>query len=209
MGISLSWPRDEDASSRTRQLTSQAWQEQGHRPICVHPRDHAPRGRSLCCTPPQERMVLLFFAVRRNGAPDGLERLLMVMERFATNESSPLQTFYSLGRALLIRCVGPLGGPELEAVTKDVRSGHLRIVIVDATRADYADSDGLRWLLSLRSAAAERGIEVRVAACEGGNIWRNILLLRVGLPLYTDVQSALHGSPRPQPTAKRKEAARA
>jgi hypothetical protein len=151
----------------------------------------------------------LFFVVRRNGAPSGLERLLMVMERFATTESSSLQTFYSLGRALLIRCVGPLGGPELEAVVEEARSGRTRIVIVDATHADYADSDGLRWLLGLRSAAVERGIEVRIAAGEGGNIWRNILLLRVGLPLYPDVQSALHGPPRPQPTTKRKEAARA
>jgi hypothetical protein len=141
-------------------------------------------------------MVALFCAASQRRDGPNSERLFMVTERFATNEPSPLQTIYSLGRALLIRCVGPLGGPEPEETVAKARRAHIRIVVVDATHADYADSDGLRWLLAMQSGAAEEGIEVRIAACEGGNIWRNVVLLRAGLPLYSDVQTALHGAPR-------------
>jgi len=97
---------------------------------------------------------------------------------------------HALGRVYLLDCAGPLGGPDPDALLLEAIGGGARIVLVDATRAAYADSQGLRWLLCLRNAAAERDVCLRLAAPEGGNIWRNVTLLRAGFLLYPSVQSA-------------------
>jgi hypothetical protein len=131
----------------------------------------------------------------------------MVMEVFPNTVPASQHTVHQAGRALLIRCVGPLGGPPPEDTIQAAKSAHARIIIVDAMPADYADSDGLRWLLMLRAAAIEQHIEVRIAAREGSNIWRNLLLLRAGFPLYANVQAALHGPPQIVSSPGRKEAA--
>ena len=131
----------------------------------------------------------------------------MVLEVFPNTVPSSQHKVHHAGRALLICCVGPLGGPAPEITIGEAKAAHARIVIVDAMCADYADSDGLHWLLTLRAAAAEQHIEVRIAAREGSNIWRNLLLLRAGFPLYAHVQAALHGPPQIISSPGRKEAA--
>lgn len=131
----------------------------------------------------------------------------MVMEVFPNTVPSPKHSVHQAGRTLLIRCIGPLGGPTPEVTIEEAKAAHARIVIVDAMPADYADSDGLRWLLTLRAAAMEQHIEVRIAAREGSNIWRNLLLLRAGFPLYGNVQAALHGPPQSISSPGRKGAA--
>lgn len=110
-----------------------------------------------------------------------------------------------LGRVCLVRCDGPMGGtpsglgagtlPDPEALTDAAARMGARTVLVDATEAPYADSDGLRWLLRLRGAASERGLAVRVAARPKGRVWRNVALLAAGFELFPSVREAWNGVP--------------
>ena len=113
---------------------------------------------------------------------------------------------FSMGRIFYLRCDGPVGGPKPEQITHEAFATGARTILVDATHAEYADSDGLRWLLALKQAAAERGLCLRIAAATEGRIWRNITLLEADLDLYPTVQSAWnwpcsssgdHGPPEP------------
>ncbi len=112
---------------------------------------------------------------------------------------------HALGRVYLLHCDGPLGGPEPEVLLHEAIGGGARVVIIDAMQSSYADSDGLRWLLRLGSAAAEQNVCLRLAAPEGGNIWRNVTLLRSGFLLYPSVQSAWSAPYPPNLTQMRKE----
>ena len=111
----------------------------------------------------------------------------------------------SMGRIYYLRCDGPMGGPTPEQITHEAFATGARVILVDATHAEYADSDGLRWLLALRQAAEERGLCLRIAAATEGRIWRNITLLEAHMDLYPTVQSAWnwpcasgdHGPPEP------------
>jgi hypothetical protein len=117
---------------------------------------------------------------------------------------------YPMGRAFLVKCLGPLGGPDSETLMREARRSRSRILLIDTTHAEYADSDGLRWLMALREAAAENTLELRIVVREGSNIYRNLLLLRAGLLLYGSVQTALHNAPHtlsPPVLPARKEAA--
>jgi Anti-anti-sigma regulatory factor (antagonist of anti-sigma factor) len=95
-----------------------------------------------------------------------------------------------MGRIFYLRCDGPMGGPPPERLADEASADGARIVLVDATHAEYADSEGLRWLLALRREADERGLCLRIAAPTGGKVWRNIKLLDAGLSLHPTVQSA-------------------
>jgi hypothetical protein len=100
---------------------------------------------------------------------------------------------YSAGRTALLRCNAPLsGGPDPVQLLAQIERSGAREVLLDTTQATWADSDGLRWLLSFQQVLATRGHSLRIVAHEGGRVWRNISLLQTDLPLFGSVKAALH-----------------
>ena len=97
-----------------------------------------------------------------------------------------------VGRVLLLRVTGPLdgGAPDPRQVTASANACGARFVLLDATRAPYADSGGLRWLLGLRSELDEAGRQLHIAAKRGSKVWRNLDLLNAGLEIFGSVGAA-------------------
>lgn len=95
---------------------------------------------------------------------------------------------HALGRVLLLRCEGELDGtgPTPEQVVTTARQRKTRFLLIDTTRAAYADSNGLRWLIRLRTLLEAAGQPLRIAAPPQGKVWRTLLLLHLGL----DVQES-------------------
>ena len=95
-----------------------------------------------------------------------------------------------LGRVFVIRCDGPLDGRAAapERIAQQARGA--RVLLVDATAAPYADSEGLRWLLRLRQLAGEAGQCLRIAARRGGRVWRNLMLLHYDFEIFASARSA-------------------
>jgi len=100
-------------------------------------------------------------------------------------------TVHTVGRRALLRCKAPLsGGPDPEVVLTQIERGGAREVLLDATESPWADSDGLRWLLALQQTLETHGHSLSVAAHAEGRVWRNVVLLKAGLPLYPSVRAA-------------------
>ena len=98
------------------------------------------------------------------------------------------------GRVLLLAGETVFGGggdaPTPEALAALATRSGVRFALLDATRAPYADSDGLRWLLRLRRELESACIVLRVAAAPGSRVWRNLMLLGVNLDLHESARSA-------------------
>lgn len=102
-------------------------------------------------------------------------------------------SLYPAGRTALLRCNAPLsGGPDVTQLVTQIERTGARDVLLDTTKAGWADSDGLRWLLALKQTLQTHGHSLRVVAREDGRIWRNITLLQTDLPLFGSVRAALH-----------------
>lgn len=100
-------------------------------------------------------------------------------------------TVHTAGRRALLRCDAPLsGGPDPETLLMQIERGGAREVLLDATEAAWADSDGLRWLLALQQTLETHGHSLSVAAHLEGRVWRNVALLQTGLPLFPSVRAA-------------------
>ena len=101
-------------------------------------------------------------------------------------------SLYPAGRTALLRCNAPLsGGPDVTQLVTQIERTGAREVLLDTTKANWADSDGLRWLLSLHQLLQTHGHSLRIVAQENGRIWRNITLLQTDLPLFGSVRAAL------------------
>lgn len=70
----------------------------------------------------------------------------------------------------------------------------MRGLLLDTTRASYADSDGLRWLLALKAACDAEGFPLRILARKGGRVWRNLRLLNANLALFASGRAAWRGT---------------
>lgn len=99
---------------------------------------------------------------------------------------------HGVGRVLLLRVGGALDGslPAPDQVAASARAAGARFVLLDATGASYADSDGLRWLLRVREMLEGSGKRLRIAARRGGKVWRNLALLDARLEMYGSVGGA-------------------
>jgi len=110
---------------------------------------------------------------------------------------------HALGRVLLLHWNGVLNGtgPAPEQVRAALTHCGARLLLLDATRAPYADSEGVRWLLRLQDHLASRGKRLRIAARPQGKVWRVLSLLQLGLELFDSVGRAWkapwHGPPWP------------
>ena len=106
-------------------------------------------------------------------------------------------TIQQLGRVLLVRCGhrpldGESGSSGIGAgeIIARAQKGGAKTVLLDATVSPYADSGGLRWLLSLKNAAEESGLSLRTVTAPGSRIERNLSLLKAGFDIYEDLHSA-------------------
>ncbi|MBC8135043.1 MAG: hypothetical protein H8F28_04045 [Fibrella sp.] len=109
----------------------------------------------------------------------------------------PTDRIEAIGRTLMIRACGPLDGdstlcrtPPADIAHRAHRE-HSRVVVLDAYPTEYADSDGLRWVLALRSALATEGVPFHVVSRPQSRVRRNLDLLCADLSLYETVQDAL------------------
>src|SRR4029079_18758765 len=96
------------------------------------------------------------------------------------------------GRVLLLHARGPLegSGAAPERIAARMRDAGARLLLLDATVAPYADSDGLRWLLRLRAEGEKAGQSLRIVARQGGKVWRNLMLLEVEWEMYGSLRHA-------------------
>jgi hypothetical protein len=108
-------------------------------------------------------------------------------------------TLHGVGRMLLLRCDAPLSSDSLsvDSVRQELTRRRCRGVLLDVTRASYADSDGLRWLLALKAACDAGGIPLRILARKGGRVWRNLRLLNANRALFASGRAAWRGAPTP------------
>ena len=111
---------------------------------------------------------------------------------------------HALGRVLILRCEGELDGtgPTPEQVVTAARQRHARFLLVDTTRAAYADTNGLRWLMRLRTLLEAAGQSLRVAAAPQGKVWRSLSLLHLGLDVYESCGRAWKTPWRERPGAE-------
>jgi anti-anti-sigma regulatory factor len=63
-------------------------------------------------------------------------------------------------------------------------------LVVDTTAAAYADSNGLRWLLTLQQTLGTHGILIRVLASRNSKVLRNLELLGGAFEVTTDARQA-------------------
>lgn len=109
----------------------------------------------------------------------------------------PTDSIDAMGRTLMIRACGPLNGESSLCRTSPTDIAHrarrerLRVVVLDAYPTEYADSDGLRWVLALRSELATEGVPFHVVSRPQSRVRRNLDLLAADLSLYETVQDAL------------------
>ena len=109
----------------------------------------------------------------------------------------PTDSIESVGRTLMLRACGPLNRDSALCRTTPSDLVHrthrenLRVVVLDAYPTEYADSDGLRWVLALRSALATEGVPFHVVSRPHSRVRRNLDLLCADLSLYDNVQDAL------------------
>jgi hypothetical protein len=109
----------------------------------------------------------------------------------------PSDSIETVGRTLLLRACGPLNESSTlcrtppATIVNRARRENSRVIVLDAYPAEYADSDGLRWVLALRSALSTENIPFHVVSRPNSRVWRNLELLRAELFLYGTVQDAL------------------
>jgi len=117
---------------------------------------------------------------------------------FSHPMTPPSDRLESVGRAFMLRAVEPLSSESMlcrtsaTEITKKARNEHSRVVVLDTYPCEYADSDGLRWLLSLQSELRSIGIPLHIVARPNSRVRRNFDLLRADLTVYNTVQDALH-----------------
>ena len=98
---------------------------------------------------------------------------------------------YDVGRTWLLRLCSPLtGGPDVNGIRAAMKQRGAKSLVVDATAAEYADSNGLRWLMSLQQSLSMHGMVVRVLASRNSKVLRNLQLLGGGFEVTTDARTA-------------------
>jgi anti-anti-sigma factor len=109
------------------------------------------------------------------------------------------------GRSSVVRCAEPLDATASERLRALVGGPvqKARRVILDLSAAAYADSAGLRELLSLQQRLRTQGAELRLVVPPGSRIDRALHLVGFAslLALYPSVRLAWRerGRPRPAP----------
>jgi anti-anti-sigma regulatory factor len=99
---------------------------------------------------------------------------------------------HALGRVLILRWQSALDGCGLtpEQVVTSALRRHARYVLIDATGAPHADSNGVRWLLRLRHELECCGKHLRIAAPPSGKVGRALGLLQLGLETFESLGGA-------------------
>ena len=109
------------------------------------------------------------------------------------------------GRSAVVRCGQPLDAPtsaRLGSLLADSLQ-RARRVILDLSAASYADSDGLKGLLTLQQRLQTQGAELRLVVPPGSRIDRALQLVGFAslLPLYPTGRRAWREGGRPRRAA--------
>ena len=98
---------------------------------------------------------------------------------------------YDVGRTWLLRVCSPLtGGPDVIGIRAAMERRGAKSLVVDTTAAAYADSNGLRWLLTLQQTLTKYGIVISVLASRNSKVLRNLELLGGAFDVTTDARRA-------------------
>ena len=98
---------------------------------------------------------------------------------------------YDVGRTWLLRVGSPLtGGPDVIGIRAAMERRGAKSLVVDTTAAAYADSNGLRWLLTLQQTLTKYGIVISVLASRNSKVLRNLELLGGVFDVTTDARRA-------------------
>jgi anti-anti-sigma regulatory factor len=81
---------------------------------------------------------------------------------------------------MIIEVTGEVGPrvPSADDLAKQAAEKRMRIAILDLSRADTIDSEGLRWLEQVSSTLEPAGIRVRVVSKEGSKVGRILRLMK-------------------------------
>lgn len=113
---------------------------------------------------------------------------------------------YDVGRTWLLRLCSPLtGGPDVLGIRAAMERRGAKSLVVDTTAAEYADSNGLRWLLALQQTLATHGMVVRVLASRNSKVLRNLELLGGAFEVTTDARKAWYRKAWPKVQLKRSQ----
>src|SRR5690242_14375867 len=84
----------------------------------------------------------------------------------------------SCGRGLVVRCDRELSMESVSAIEALLlaRRGRSRFLVLDLSRAAYADSAGLRWLACVRENLERQGMQLRVIVGPRGTLRRALAL---------------------------------
>src|SRR5262245_27193964 len=87
------------------------------------------------------------------------------------------------GPATHARLLGPLNLETISRFHEQVERAlrpDCRLLTLDLGTADYADSDGIRWLQRLHAELLVRQVEVRLTVREGSRVARTLELVQLG-----------------------------
>ena len=156
--------------------------------------DLATQGTNLIrnfVTSVEARLILDDVVQRSVYAQDSLAGMTIFWEIFMI-----LFRLYDVGRTWLLRLCSPLtGGPDVLEIRAAMEHRGAKSLVVDTTAAEYADSNGLRWLLALHQTLTTHGMVVRILASKNSKVLRNLELLGGAFDVTTDARNAWYRKP--------------
>ncbi|MGI8924395.1 MAG: STAS domain-containing protein [Fimbriimonadales bacterium] len=83
-------------------------------------------------------------------------------------------------RALIIEVTGDVGrnAPSAESLIRRADESRSQIAIVDLSKAETIDTEGLQWLEQVTTTLEPAGVKVRVVTSEGSKVRRILKLMR-------------------------------
>ncbi len=83
-------------------------------------------------------------------------------------------------RAMIIEVTGDIGrnAPSAESLIRQADESKSRIAIVDLSKAETIDTQGLEWLEQVTTTLEPAGVKVRVVTSEGSKVRRILKLMR-------------------------------
>lgn len=92
----------------------------------------------------------------------------------------PHVTTRSAGRAIIVEVTGEVGPgvPSPTTLAEQAAAKRMRVAILDLSKADTIDSEGLRWLEQVSSTLEPAGVRVRVVSKEGSKVGKILRLMK-------------------------------
>lgn len=84
------------------------------------------------------------------------------------------------GRAIIVELNGEIGPdvPSAWELARQATEKRTQVAILDLTKAETINSQGLEWLEQVSTTLEPAGVKVRVVTKEGSKVWRILKLMR-------------------------------